>query len=403
MEIIFGKIKEYLKGATEFKFGADKYTYTGETVNVEIELKEFNSLSNNSIISVEFTKDILKPVLIVDKSLLEHINHISFLTDGNELKIIEKNHLNLQHDSHKPILKLPSQSLKNIELSGIGNFKTNDSILNKIKSKGVGNIDIFCFKGNSLICESVGDINIENIQSQIIDINHSGIGNIVVRDGSVEKTRISANKTGDLTLGFNTYEMSLEAYGVGSINLGSIERELFISGSPKGDIKFKGPVKNTLKIDISGIGDISGENINSELLNVDVNGTGNVSLSGKSNKSKIVSAGIGDIKLKNLFSQKAVVTSKGTGDTHIFVEHEANISLSGIGDIKLYGDKSSMLVNKKVTGIGKVKLINKKIEASHVIRKNNEIQEDFINKEEVIYEDDIKKNQKDSVANKLKI
>lgn len=385
MEIIFGKIKEYLKSATEFNFSAEKYSYTNETVNVEIELKAFNSISNNSIISVEFTKEILKPILIVDKSLLEHINSISFLTNGNELKIIEKNHLNLKHDSHKPILKLPTQSLENIEISGIGNFKTDNTVINKIKSKGVGNIDVFRFEGNSLICESVGDINIENIQSQIIDINHSGVGNIVVKDGSAEKSRISANKTGDLTLGFNTHEMSFEGYGVGSINLGAIERELFISGSPKGDIKFKGPVKNTLNIDISGIGDISGENINSEVLSLDVNGTGNVSLSGKSNKSKIVSTGIGDIKLKNLCSQKAVVTSKGTGDTHIFIEHEANISLSGIGDIKVYGDKSNMLVNKKVTGIGKIKLINKKIEIANVSLEKEKFNKTY------------------SVANKLKI
>lgn len=411
MEILFGKIKEYLKGVSDISTGS--YPYLGENVDIEIDLDRFYNISNNSFISVEFTKDVVRPTLTVDKGLVDYIKQMEFIINKDELFIKEKNNLLLKSTNHTPTLKIPTQELKNLKISGTGNFITDNTVIGKIEIKGTGKIEVNNFTGSNLSSESTNDILINNIIAESVSISHKGIGDFLIQAGKIEQATIKATGTGNVNLNILMKEVNLTTSAIGDINLGVIENNLTIKGNQTGNISFQGPVKSVVDVDLSGIGNITGSNIDTDSIYIKSSGTGNVELLGKSKYSKIYCLGIGDVNLGDLLSTRVEIVNKGTGDTTVFVENMVDVNLAGIGDVNIFGDKSKLITNKEINGMGDVCFISKKrtktqdvFVQENQILKNIEVLKDTTvieNNKELLSQDNNKATKKESIANKLRI
>lgn len=126
--------------------------------------------------------------------------------------------------------------------------------------------------------------------------------------------KISLIGSGDLSLDFplNVSQLDCVLKGSGDANLNLIGKDLtlFLSGS--GDIKLKGSAQD-IKAEVQGSGDIEAKNFNTETATIRVSGSGEVSLS---------------------------------------VQKEVNASVSGSGDITIYGNPQKR--NRHISGSGDI-------------------------------------------------
>ena len=127
-------------------------------------------------------------------------------------------------------------------------------------------------------------------------------------------------------------------------------RSFSISGS--GDLTTTGNARDVEEISSSGSGTLEVVDINASQLAIDLTGSGKIKVSGDTRQVDIFSSGSGDIDAERLDADDAEVRTSGSGDVDVTAKDSIVATLSGSGDVTVYGDPSD--VEERVTGSGQL-------------------------------------------------
>ncbi len=126
---------------------------------------------------------------------------------------------------------------------------------------------------------------------------------------------------------------------------------LHISGS--GNIILKDGFNDITKVSISGSGDIEAEQpCTLNAINASITGSGDILFRGTANNVTLHISGSGDMKFSELKASTVNCSISGSGDASVFATGSLEANISGSGDIEYFGHPS---VNSSVSGSGEVK------------------------------------------------
>lgn len=107
------------------------------------------------------------------------------------------------------------------------------------------------------------------------------------------------------------------------------------------------------EIDLNGAGDIVIDGFSGKSFDLELRGAGDVTIDGKCDELEITLMGVGDIEARKLDAKHVDVTVTGVGDAEVTAVESIEARVSGVGDIKYWGNPESE--NTKVSGIGDIK------------------------------------------------
>lgn len=116
------------------------------------------------------------------------------------------------------------------------------------------------------------------------------------------------------------------------------------------DVTLTGPAITDWKI--LGSGDLDLTEINQPELRLDIRGSGSVSAAGTAQTIDLRVSGSGSGRLKDLISQSAKVDIRGSGDAEITAKVDADVLISGSGDVDIYGHPT--MRRSEVRGSGSI-------------------------------------------------
>ena len=125
---------------------------------------------------------------------------------------------------------------------------------------------------------------------------------------------------------------------------------LHISGS--GNMILKDGFTDISKISISGSGNIEASkpcNLNN--VTATISGSGDISFKGNANNVTLQISGSGDIDFSDVKAQNAVSQISGSGNINLYATGTLDANISGSGDIEYYGHPT---VNSNVSGSGSI-------------------------------------------------
>lgn len=114
-----------------------------------------------------------------------------------------------------------------------------------------------------------------------------------------------------------------------------------------------------LEIDMMGAGALKMD-VDVEQLDINFSGAGLVELYGYTEYQNVVMSGAGAYKAESLTSKVSKINISGIGGADIYANEELDATITGLGDIKYYGNPSKIVRN--VTGLGKIKRGENKVE-----------------------------------------
>lgn len=144
-----------------------------------------------------------------------------------------------------------------------------------------------------------------------------------VSSGSVGTTEIS---------GFKGDELELSLDGAGSMNA---------------NVDFR-----LISASLGGVGSMKLAGMNSERIMVDLQGAGYVTLLGRSQSLRAELAGLGSLDARQFSADAVTLELSGLGNATITAHQSANLNLSGMGSVTVYGKPLNRRAS--IDGLGKV-------------------------------------------------
>ncbi|KAA0699871.1 DUF2807 domain-containing protein [Neorhizobium sp. P12A] len=105
--------------------------------------------------------------------------------------------------------------------------------------------------------------------------------------------------------------------------------------APQLDVKLSGPA--ITRWDLLGNGDLTLSQINQPELQVNIKGSGNSTASGIADAVNLSISGSGDARFEGLTAKSATVKIRGSGDAKVTAQADADVSISGSGNVELSG------------------------------------------------------------------
>jgi hypothetical protein len=144
---------------------------------------------------------------------------------------------------------------------------------------------------------------------------------------------VSSESLGSTSIsGFSGDELKLTLDGAGSMQVASNYR--------------------MVTADLGGIGSMQLQGLNAEGVKLNLQGAGFVSLSGRAHWLKVDLGGLGSLDAQQFMVDNVDVDLSGLGNASVSAHQNANLNLSGLGSVTVYGKP----LNRKVAvdGLGKV-------------------------------------------------
>jgi len=113
-------------------------------------------------------------------------------------------------------------------------------------------------------------------------------------------------------------------------------------------------VPDVASLSLSGVGDLKVTGVANDSLTLRLSGVGGVKVAGSTGTLRVEASGTGDVSAKDLTARTSTVVASGVGDTHVTASQSVDATLSGVGDISIYGHPSQ--VRKSRSGVGAIRL-----------------------------------------------
>jgi hypothetical protein len=169
---------------------------------------------------------------------------------------------------------------------------------------------------------------------------------------------IDSNVHGHMRMGSLHAELTLPALReVSSESLGSTAvsgfsgEELKLTLDGAGSMQVAGSYK-MVTADLGGIGSMQLQGLNAEGVKLNLQGAGFVSLSGRAHWLKADLGGLGSLDARGFEVDTVNVDLSGLGNASVNAHQSANLNLSGLGSVTVYGKPLNRKV--EVDGLGKV-------------------------------------------------
>jgi hypothetical protein len=163
------------------------------------------------------------------------------------------------------------------------------------------------------------------------------------------KMRGNAHLRAELTLP-HLREVSSE--GVGQTEIaGFTGDELDLSLDGAGSMKVIADYK-IVNATLGGVGSMNIQGANSDGIDLNLRGAGYVTLSGRSKWLKASLGGLGGLDAQQFHAETVTLELSGLGNATVTARHSANLNLSGMGSVTVYGKPLNRSVS--VDGLGKV-------------------------------------------------
>lgn len=169
---------------------------------------------------------------------------------------------------------------------------------------------------------------------------------------------IDANVHGHMRMGALHAELTLPALReVSSDSLGSTSVSGFSGEELKLTLDGAGSMQvaasyRMVTVDLGGIGSMQLQGLNAEGVKLNLQGAGFVSLSGQAHWLKAELGGLGSLDAQQFVVDTVNVELSGLGNASVNAHQNANLNLSGLGSVTVYGKPLNRKV--EVDGLGKV-------------------------------------------------
>ncbi|WP_342782278.1 GIN domain-containing protein [Aliirhizobium smilacinae] len=120
--------------------------------------------------------------------------------------------------------------------------------------------------------------------------------------------------------------------------------------SPRLEVSISGPPITEWKM--LGNVDLSLTNIDQPQIRFVIQGSGNITAAGTTESVRMEISGSGAANLKELSSQSTEIEVRGSGDAQITAKATADVSISGSGNVELFGNP--MLRRSEIRGSGRI-------------------------------------------------
>ena len=117
------------------------------------------------------------------------------------------------------------------------------------------------------------------------------------------------------------------------------------------DVSLSGPAISNWKL--LGSGDLTLSQINQPQLRLIIRGSGSVAATGTADTVGLNISGSGAARLKDLTAKSAQIDIRGSGDAQVTAQADADVSISGSGNVELFG--RPILRRSEIRGSGRIK------------------------------------------------
>lgn len=196
---------------------------TTEAKNSELfsknyKVKSFSSVHTNTIADIVYTQS--DKISVKAEGAKEIVDNLKINVRNGVLTIENDRELNDKND--KPIVVfVSSPTIQSIETCGIGNLCLKGAVIVDnldIKAEGIGNVhalDLKCKKVH-INYKGIGNLTLAG-ETDIVEINSSGIGNIDCHNLLAKTTMVKSTKTGKVDC-FASESIGLFNDGIGEIS-----------------------------------------------------------------------------------------------------------------------------------------------------------------------------------------
>lgn len=119
------------------------------------------------------------------------------------------------------------------------------------------------------------------------------------------------------------------------------------------DVSLSGPAIADWKL--LGSGNLTLSQINQPLLRLSIRGSGSVAATGAADTIDLDISGSGAARLKNLTAKSAEIKVRGSGDVQLAAQADADVSISGSGNVELFG--RPILRRSEIRGSGRIRQV----------------------------------------------
>ncbi|MGI2031264.1 GIN domain-containing protein [Rhizobium panacihumi] len=120
--------------------------------------------------------------------------------------------------------------------------------------------------------------------------------------------------------------------------------------SPRVDVQLSGPP--IARWEVFGSGDLVLSGIDQPRLGVLIKGSGSATATGKAERVDVTITGSGDVSFEKLIARSVEVEVRGSGDVSVMAEADADVFITGSGDVELFGP--AVMRRQVVKGSGSV-------------------------------------------------
>ncbi|WP_133705172.1 GIN domain-containing protein [Rhizobium sp. BK313] len=116
------------------------------------------------------------------------------------------------------------------------------------------------------------------------------------------------------------------------------------------DVSLSGPAISNWKL--LGSGDLTLSQINQPQLRLNIRGSGSVAATGTADTVGLNISGSGAARLKDLAAKSVQIDIRGSGDAQMTAQADADVSISGSGNVELFG--RPILRRSEIRGSGRI-------------------------------------------------
>lgn len=253
--------------------------------------------------------------------------------------------------------------------------------MNTVLNFGVAGAAFCALVGHAAAASEENATETRAVDARVVRVKLDGVIDLKLRQGAVPRLVISGDtrylaktttiQSGD-TINIDTESRGFKMRGNGRVHaeltlpklrevssesVGSIDIAGFSGDELELSLEGAGSMKvicdyRVVNASLGGVGSMNIQGVNSDGIDLNLRGAGYVTLSGRSKWLKANMGGLGGLDAQQFQAETVTLELSGLGNATVTARQSANLSLSGMGSVTVYGKPQNR--NVSVDGLGKV-------------------------------------------------